>query len=95
LGLSDLAGLFSRKFVIGFFIPVFFAPLAWAQLVDSRTMPGVYRDASQGTQILILGGFAVLVGPDPQPNDCAAREGAVSPGRPNARAMGPRVPVAV
>jgi hypothetical protein len=62
LGLSDLAGLFSRKFVVGFFIPVFFASLAWAQLVDSRTMPGVYRDASKGTQILVLGGFAVLVG---------------------------------
>ncbi len=62
MGLSDLAGLFSRKFVVGFFIPVFFASLAWAHLVDSRSMPGVYRDAAKGTQILILGGFAVLVG---------------------------------
>lgn len=48
--------------MIGFFIPVFFASLAWVHLVAPDTMPGIYRNASEGTQILIVGGFAVLAG---------------------------------
>jgi hypothetical protein len=59
MGLPDVAGIFSRKFIIGFFVPVFFVTLAWAHLVDEETVP-VLDDA--GTQVLIIGGFAVLIG---------------------------------
>lgn len=62
MGLPDVAGVFSRKFILGFFIPVFFATIAWAHLVDAQALPSVYRAASSGTQILIIGGFALLVG---------------------------------
>ena len=62
MGLSDVAGVFSRKFIVGFFIPAFFVVLGLTQLVDERTLPAAYLDASGGAQVLIVGGFALIVG---------------------------------
>lgn len=62
MGLKEVAGVFSRRFIVGFFIPSFFVVLGLTQLVDQRTMPAAYLDASGGAQILIVGGFALIVG---------------------------------
>lgn len=62
MGLSDIAGVLSRKFVVGFFIPVFFATLVLTRLVDARALPTVFKDSGLGVQGLIVGGIALLVG---------------------------------
>jgi hypothetical protein len=59
---SDFAGIFSRYFVIGFFLPVFFVLVLTAHLVEPSATPGVYATASGGTQVVILGGAALLGG---------------------------------
>jgi len=56
MGLSDIAGVFSRYFIVGFFLPVFFAMVALAQAVDSSMLPHVYTQSSSGARIAILGG---------------------------------------
>jgi hypothetical protein len=62
LGLSDVAGVFSRYFVVGFFLPAFFALVALSQTLNAALLPAIYRDASPGAQIAILGGAALPVG---------------------------------
>jgi hypothetical protein len=62
MGLQAFAGVFSRYFVVGFFLPAFFALVALSQLLDNGTLPSGYRAESGGTQILILGGLALLIG---------------------------------
>jgi hypothetical protein len=61
MGLKDVAGVFSRKFIVGFFIPAFFIVLGLTQLVDRRTLPAAYLDASGGAQMLIVGNFTSIV----------------------------------
>lgn len=60
--LGEFAGVFSRYFVVGFFLPLFFALAALSQVVDEGTLPSGYREQSGGTQILIIGGVALLGG---------------------------------
>lgn len=62
MALTDVAGIFSRKFVVGFFLPGFFGIVALKLLVDPDAVPGPIRSQSGGTQILILGGIALLLG---------------------------------
>jgi hypothetical protein len=62
VGLSDVAGIFSRKFIIGCFVPAFFGSFLLSLLVDTRALPAPYRDASDGTQVLIIGAVALLLG---------------------------------
>lgn len=62
MGLANVAGIFSRKFIVGFFVPVFFAAFALSRLVDARSLPGAYREAGGATQVLVIGAFALLVG---------------------------------
>ncbi len=62
MGLTDVAGVFSRYFIVGFFLPSFFVLVALSQLVDDGSLPSVYTDAGDGSRILILGGAALLVG---------------------------------
>jgi hypothetical protein len=62
LGLSDVAGIFSRKFVVGFFLPGFFGTVALKLLVNHHAVPPAIRNESGGTQILIVGGIALLLG---------------------------------
>lgn len=59
---SDFAGIFSRYFVIGFFLPVFFALVLVAHLVDPSATPHAYASANGGTQVVILGGAGLLGG---------------------------------
>lgn len=62
MALQAFAGVFSRYFVVGFFLPVFFGLTALSQLLAEGTLPSGYRDESGGTQILIIGGLALLGG---------------------------------
>lgn len=59
---SDFAGIFSRYFVIGFFLPVFFLVMLVAHLVELSSTPGAYASASGGTQVVIIGGTALFGG---------------------------------
>jgi hypothetical protein len=60
MGLTDVAGIFSRYFVIGFFLPAFFPLVLVSQIVDDSSTPVAFRDASGGTRLLVLGGVALL-----------------------------------
>lgn len=62
MGLSDVAGVLSRYFVIGFFAPSFFALVSLSQALTKSFLPPVYKDASSGARVLIVGGAALLVG---------------------------------
>jgi hypothetical protein len=63
VGLKDVAGVFSKELVIGFFLPVFFVLVALAQLLTDALLPGFYvalkKDASR---LLVLGGLAAFGG---------------------------------
>jgi hypothetical protein len=59
---SDFAGIFSRYFVIGFFLPVFFVLMLVAHLVELSSTPGAYSSASGATQVVIIGGTGLLGG---------------------------------
>ncbi|MGI8479482.1 MAG: hypothetical protein ACR2M2_06460, partial [Gaiellaceae bacterium] len=62
MGLTDVAGVFSRFFIVGFFLPSFFALVALAQLSTSAFLPDGLEEDSGATQILILSGVGLLVG---------------------------------
>ena len=62
MGLSDVAGVFSRYFIVGFFAPSFFVLVALSQTLTSAFLPPVYNQASSGARILIIGGAALLLG---------------------------------
>lgn len=62
MGLSDVAGVFSRYFVVGFFVPVFFALIALSQLLTSDLLPEPYEELSGGARLAVLGGAAILGG---------------------------------
>jgi hypothetical protein len=62
VGLSDIAGVFSRFFIVGFFIPFFFALVALSQLATPALLPNAYEQYGSGTRILILGGAALVGG---------------------------------
>jgi hypothetical protein len=55
--LSSIAGVFSRYFIVGFFLPGFFAVFASAWL-----NPGHWLRPETASQVAIVGGIALLVG---------------------------------
>jgi hypothetical protein len=62
MGLSDVAGVFSRYFVIGFFVPSFVVLLGTSQLLPHDSLPSVYLEAGNGARVAIIGGASLLVG---------------------------------
>jgi hypothetical protein len=62
MGIKDVAGVFSRSFIVGFYLPAFFVLIVLAQGLTNSFLPEVYKDAQQGTQVLIVGGVALLLG---------------------------------
>jgi hypothetical protein len=58
---TSLAGVFSRFFISGFFIPVLFTLLALWLTGSSHLQVGSLDEQSQQTAILVLAGIAVLV----------------------------------
>ena len=59
---KDFAGIFSRYFVVGFFVPSFFVLVLVAQGLSSDMLPGIYEKYSDGTRVAVLGGAGLLVG---------------------------------
>jgi hypothetical protein len=62
MGLSDVAGVLSRFFIVGFFLPAFFALVALAELATSALLPNGFERYSSTAEILILGGVGLLAG---------------------------------
>lgn len=63
MSLPDIAGILSRYFVLGFFLPVFFTLMIVTQAVSAGfPLPNVYERHSEGARVLILGGVALLLG---------------------------------
>jgi hypothetical protein len=61
MGVSDITGVFSRYFVVGFFLPAYVGLVAlWLAASDEFT-PDVLEGHSDSTQLLILGGIALIV----------------------------------
>lgn len=59
---SDVAGVFSRYFIVGFFLPAFFALVGLSQTLTDPFLPADYRNLSGGAQIAVLGGAGLLLG---------------------------------
>jgi hypothetical protein len=62
MGLKDITGVFSRYFVVGFFLPSFIALVSLWLTASSEFVPNELEQHSQATELLILGGIAVVVG---------------------------------
>jgi hypothetical protein len=63
MSLSDVAGVFSRYFIVGFFLPSFFILVGLSQALTDGFLPPVYANAgSDGARIALLGGTALLAG---------------------------------
>ncbi len=60
MGLQDVKGVFSQFFVVGFFAPAFFMLVVLRLLVGEDGLPQDYQSSSEGTQLLIIGGAALL-----------------------------------
>jgi hypothetical protein len=61
MGLSDISGVFSRYFVVGFFLPSFFSLAALKLALSKRFLPAGLQ-ADNTSSFLIIGGLAVLAG---------------------------------
>lgn len=62
MALRDVAGIFSRAFVVGHFIPAFAALVIVQITVHEDALPNAYNDLGEGTQLLVVGGIALMVG---------------------------------
>lgn len=60
--ISDVAGVFSRYFVVGFFIPAFFGLGVASLLLTSALIPDAFEHYAPAARLAILGGVAVPVG---------------------------------
>jgi hypothetical protein len=61
VGLSDLAGVFSKYFVVGFFAPAFFTFAALKLALSHQLLPDALQPDKTGV-FLVLGGMALLSG---------------------------------
>lgn len=62
MALSDITNVFSRYFVVGFFLPAYAWLLALWLTASSDLIPKALKGHSQTTQVLILGGAALVAG---------------------------------
>lgn len=63
MSLSDVAGVFSRYFILGFFLPVFFALVVLWQLLTPEFVPNAFDEKYEGaTAVAILAGAALPLG---------------------------------
>jgi hypothetical protein len=58
---QDIAGVLSRYFIVGFFLPAFFGLVVYSQSVTDDFLPNVY-ERHEGIQIALLGGGALFGG---------------------------------
>jgi hypothetical protein len=61
VGLSDLSGVFSKYFVVGFFAPAFFTLTALKLALSHQMLPDALQPDKTGI-FLVLGGIALLAG---------------------------------
>jgi len=61
MGLSDVTGVLSRYFVVGFFLPAYVTLIALWLSASSGFLPNSLEGYEQGTQLLILGGVGLVV----------------------------------
>jgi hypothetical protein len=62
VGLSDITGVFSRYFIVGFFLPVFFTLLLLSISVRDSALPHQYTHLKPHDQLFALGGAALFTG---------------------------------
>ena len=62
MGLTDVTGVFSRYFIVGFFLPAYVALVALWFFASSEFVPNVLEGHSEATQLLILGAVALIAG---------------------------------
>jgi hypothetical protein len=62
MALKDVAGIFSRAFVVGYFVPAFAALVILQVTVTHGALPKAYNGLTEGTQLLVVGGVAVMLG---------------------------------
>lgn len=62
MGLTDVTGVLSRYFVVGFFLPAFFALIALWLTASSALLPNDFEAQSNGVQVAILGVTGLLLG---------------------------------
>jgi len=62
VGLKDLGGVFSRYFIVGFFVPSFFGFGALAIGLPDSWLPRAFVDLSTQGEVLTVSGAAVLTG---------------------------------
>jgi hypothetical protein len=62
MGLGDITGVFSRYFVVGFFLPAYISLVALWISASSAFLPNSLERHSEATELLILGGVALVTG---------------------------------
>jgi hypothetical protein len=62
VGLGDITGVFSRYFVVGFFLPAYLSLIALWLSATSAFIPEAVESHSQATQLLILGAVGLVAG---------------------------------
>jgi hypothetical protein len=62
MGLTDVTGVFSRYFVVGFFLPAYVALVSLWLSASSDFLPDQLEEYSQAGQLAILGGVALIAG---------------------------------
>jgi len=60
MGLTSVTGVFSRYFVVGFFLPAYIALVSLWVFATSAFIPNTLASHSQATQVLILGAVALV-----------------------------------
>jgi hypothetical protein len=61
VGLSDITGVFSRYFIVGFFMPAYVALIALWLTASQGFIPDTLTSHAEGTQLVILGGVALVL----------------------------------
>ena len=60
MALKDITGVFSRYFVVGFFLPAYFALVSLWLSASSDFVPNELERHSEATELVILGGVALV-----------------------------------
>jgi hypothetical protein len=60
LGLTDVTGVLSRYFVVGFFLPAYLSLIALWLTASNEFIPNALEGYSEATQLAILGGVALV-----------------------------------
>lgn len=62
MGLTNITDVFSRAFIYGFFLPAYVGLVALWVFASSDFIPNTLEAHSKATQLLILGGLALVIG---------------------------------